>query len=322
MSQIKRLSLLLSIAIWAAGVAAQDFPVRPIRIIAPSAPGGGFDLVARTFAQQLSTQFGRPVVVENRSGAGTLIGTRAAAQAAPDGYTLAVGSLSNIVMNAALYRDVGYDALADFVPIGMAVAYSYIFIARANLPQSSLADVVEFARANPGKLTFASSGLGTGQHVGSAIVFRTLGIDLLEIQHKGAQAAYPDIISGRVDIGFDNTSTARAYIDSGQVKALAVSSRGRHPALPSVPTIAETGLMPFELESWFGLFARSGTPGPVLVRLRSEVQKAARAPDVVARFEKSGGRIFHLADNELAAFVMAEYAKWGGLVRKAGVKLD
>lgn len=185
----------LAAAAVATGVSAQDFPVRPIKILAASAPGGGFDLTARVFAQQLGIQFGRSVIVENRSGAGTLIGTRAAAQAPADGYTLAVGSLSNIVMNAALYKDVGYDALADFVPIGMAVAYSYTFFARPDFPHSTLADVVAFARANPSKLVFAAGGLGSGQHIGSGIVFQTLGVQTLDVRHKGAQAAYPDIIS-------------------------------------------------------------------------------------------------------------------------------
>lgn len=303
---------------------AQEFPVRPIKIVAASAPGGGFDLVARTFADQLTRQLGRQVVVENRSGAGTLIGTRVAAQAAPDGYTIAVGALPNMVMNSALYREPGYDPLADFVPIGMAVSYAYVFFARKDLPQSTLAEVVAFARANPGKLVFAASGIGSGQHVGSGIIFNQLGIETLEIRHKGAQEAYPDLLAGRVDLNFDNASTARPYIEAGQVKPLAVSSRARLAAMPAVPTINETGVlpMPFEYESWFGIVARAGTPGPILAKLRAEVQRAARAPEVMARFEKSGGRVFHLADAELAPFVRAEYEKWLPLVRKAGLRAE
>jgi tripartite-type tricarboxylate transporter receptor subunit TctC len=301
---------------------AQDYPARPVKIVAPNPPGGGFDLVARVVAQQLSQQVGQQFIVENRTGAGTLIGTEAVAKAPADGYTLLVGSFSNIAANAGLYRALPYDPLADFVPLGMVVSYSYALVSRRDLPQGSLRELLDFARANPGKLTYGSGGVGTGQHVAAAVLAQLTGVQMVHVPYRGAQAAYQDLLSGRVDLIFDNAGTAKAYVDDGRVKAFAVSSAQRFAGLPQLPTVNETGLARMELEAWFGIFARSGTAAPVLERLRAEMAKATQSPELVARFEKGGGRILRMSDAEAEAFVKSQVATWSKLIRDAGITAD
>lgn len=325
MTNIRRLAVIVAatLAGWAGLLVvpalAQTYPDKPVRIVVPSTPGGGFDFVGRVLADKLGAQMGQNFIVENRAGAGTLIGTRAAAQAPADGYTLVVGGLSNIALNAPLYKDPGYSP-ADFVPLGLAVSYSYTWIARPDLPQSTLKEVIDYARANPGKLNLAIGGIGSGQHVGAAILLHLTGVKMEQVNFKGAQPVYTDLISGRVDLFYDNTTTARPYINAGKVKALAISSAGRNPLLPNVPTIDETGVAKFEMETWFGLFAPAKTPRPIVERLQAEVARAIRNPQSVAIFEKSGGRVLDMSPAETETFVKAEVAKWGDLVRRAGVR--
>jgi tripartite-type tricarboxylate transporter receptor subunit TctC len=314
----------LTLAIVALGPAplwAGSYPDRPVKIIAPSAPGGGYDFVGRVMADKLSGLVGQAFVVENRAGAGTLVGTQAAAATPANGYTLLVGGLSNIALNAGLYKSLPYDP-AGFTPVALVVSYSYTLIASPTRPQSTLPQIIEFARANPGQLNLATGGLGSGQHVGAAIISKLAGVAMQEVSYKGAQAVYPDLISGRVDLFFDNTTTARPYIQAGHVKALAISSARRHPLLPNVPTVAESGLPNFEMESWFGLFAPAPTPKPIIDRLRAEVARTMKTPETRATFEKSGGRVLDLSPAETEAFVTAEIAKWTTLVRQAGLSAE
>ncbi len=301
---------------------AQTYPYRPVRIIAPNPPGGGFDLVARVCAQKLTEQLGQQVVVENRAGAGTLVGTEVAAKSTPDGYTLLVGSLSNLAANPGLYRNLAYDPLADFVPVGMIVAYSYALVSRKDLPAQSLREIIEFARTNPGKLTYASGGVGTGQHVAAAVLAQLAGVQMLHVPYRGAQAAHLDLQSGRVDLFFDNAVTAKPYVDEGRIKAYAVSGAQRFPGMPGVPTVNETGVAKMEMDAWFGMFSRAGTPAPVLQRLRAEMEKVIQAPDVVARFEKGGGRIMRMSPAEGDAYVRSEVKKWSTLIRQAGISAE
>ena len=299
---------------------AQDYPARPVRVVAPSAPGGGFDLVGRVLAQKLGEQTGQPFVVENRTGAGTLIGTQLAARAAPDGYTLVVGGLSNIALNMGLYRDPGYDSLADFVSIGLVVSHSYTLVARRTLPQSGLKEVIEFARAHPGKLNIGTGGVGSGQHIGAAIIAAVAGVDIVKVPYKGAQPVYQDLLAGRVDLFYDNTTTTRPYVESGQVKALAVSSRERTPSMPQVPTLIETGVVDLEMETWFGLFAPTRTPRRVVEGLRAELDRAVQSAEVRSRLETGSGRSLRMGAAETEAFVKSEVARWTGLLRKAGIE--
>jgi tripartite-type tricarboxylate transporter receptor subunit TctC len=291
-----------------------------VRIIVPSAPGGGFDLVGRVLAQKLGEQAGQPFVVENRPGAGTLVGTQLAARAAPDGYNLVVGGLSNIALNMGLYKEPGYDSLADFVPIALVVSHSYTLVARKDLPLGSLKEVVAFARGHPGKLNIGTSGVGTGQYIGAAVIGALTGVDIVRVPYKGAQAVYQDLLAGRLDLFFDNTTTTRPYVEAGQVKALAVSSRERAPNMPQVPTLIETGVVDLEMETWFGLFAPARTPRAVVERLRAELDKATLSAEVRSRLETGSGRSLRMSPAETEALVKAEVAKWVSLLRRAGIE--
>ena len=314
-------SLFLSLAA-ALPASAQDFPNKPVRIIVPQPPGGGFDSVGRQMADKLGPLLGQAVLVENRPGAGTLVGTEAAAKAPADGYTLLVGALSNLALNPGLYTKLPYDPLKDFTPIGLVVSYSYTLVARKDLPQNTLKDLIEYARANPGKVTYASGGNGSGQHIAPAVMAHLAGVKMEHVPYKGAQAAYQDVIAGRVDVFFDVTPTARAQVDGGTVKALAVSSRERQPVHPNVPSVMETGVAALDMETWFGLFAPSATPPAVVARLRTEVAKVSAMPDVIDRFQKGGGRALRLSMPETEALVRRDVERWTKVIREAGIKGD
>lgn len=299
---------------------AQAFPARPVKVVVPQPPGGGFDFVGRLLADRMGKALEQPFVVENRPGSGTLVGTDAVAKAAADGYTLLVGSVSNIALNPGLYRNLPYDSLRDFEPLGLAVAYSYTLIARKDLPLATLKDVVAYAKANPGKLSYASGGVGSGQHVLAAVLWKQAGVDINHIPYRGAQAAYQDLLGGRVDLFFDLSPTARPQVDAGNVKALAVSGKQRNPMHPEVPTVTETGVAAVDLESWFGLFAPAKTPAPVLDRLRAELGKVITTPEVADAFRKAGGRPLALNLADTRALVQGDVTRWTRLVQDAGVR--
>jgi tripartite-type tricarboxylate transporter receptor subunit TctC len=273
-------------------------------------------------SDRLAKALGQAVVVENKPGSGTLIGTDAVAKATPDGYTLLLGSISNLAINPGLYKNLPYDSLRDFEPLGLAVAYSYTLMARKDLPQASLKDVIAFAKANPGKLSYASAGSGSGQHVIAAALWQMAGVDLVHVPYRGAQAAYQDLLGGRVDLFFDLSSTARAQIDAGNAKALAVSAKERLANHPGVPTIAETGVAPLVLESWFGLFAPAKTPPEIIERLRTELARIVVAPDVVETFTKAGGKPLALSAADTRTLVRSDVEQWSQLVRKLDIRPD
>jgi tripartite-type tricarboxylate transporter receptor subunit TctC len=314
--------ILISFLLAAATVSAQDFPVRPIRVIVPSAPGGGYDFIGRLLADRLPKELGQTVVVENRAGAGTLLGTQVAAAATPDGYTLVIGGLANMAFNPGLYKKPGYSPITDFTPIALMGSFSYLLVARSSLPQSSAQDLIQFARANPGKLTMAAGGTGSGQHVAGVLLARLGKIDLVTIQYKGAQPAYVDLLAGRIDLFFDNTTTALPYVKAGRVKPLLVSGQRREPLLPEVPTGKEAGLEGLLLESWIGPFAPAKTPRTRVERLRQAVQGIMQAPDLRSRMEASGWRILSIPPKEAEEFVKSEAQKWPAFLREAGVKAD
>ncbi len=301
---------------------AQDAPQRPIRLIVPNAPGGGTDIIARHVAQFFAETLRQPMIVENRVGGGSLAGTDYVAKAAPDGQTLLLGGVSSLALNPALFRNLPYDPLRDFVAVGFLAAYPFVLVARPDLPGSSLADLARLARANPGKLSFGSAGVGTVQHVWATILVRSLGLDMVHVPYKGAAPAVQDMIGGRVDIMFDNLSAARTYVDSGRLKALAVSSTRRAEALPAVPTVEETGLVKFSGESWFGVFAPSQTPTNAVERLRGGFAALSRSAEFAARVEHDTGRTMPIPAAEQQAFLRGEIERWARLVARYEVSAD
>ena len=309
--------LLLTLA---GALAAQDYPNRTVRIIVPSAPGGGYDVIGRLLAERLSPDLGQAFVVENRPGGGTLVGTQAVATAAPDGYMLLIGGLANMAFNPGLHKEVRYDPVKDFVPVAMVGAFTYALVGRKDLPASDLRQLIDAARANAGKLSIATSGIGTGQHVSALMLKRFANVDLLEVQYKGAQPAYIDLLAGRVDLFFDNTTTARPFIADGRVKPYVTSGSQRDSLLPEVPTAAEAGLPDLVLDSWLGLFAPAKTPQSVVERLRSATLKAVADAAVRRRLEANGWRIISMSPEETQAFVKREAEKWPALLRQAGIR--
>jgi tripartite-type tricarboxylate transporter receptor subunit TctC len=315
-----RIILAFILIVASAGLSAQNYPNRPIRVIVPQPPGGGFDLVARVLAEPLSRVMGNPVVVENRAGGGTIIGTEAVLKAEPDGYTVLLGANANLVFNPGLYAKLPYDPKTDFVPIGLATFNPYTLVARSDLPFNSLKEIVEYARANPAKLTYASAGNGTGQHIAAAVTFDRAGINITHVPYKGAGPAYQDLMPGRVDLFFDNSATAQPHIEGGRVKAIAVSAPERLAVLPNVPTVRENGV-DFDLEAWIGYFVRAGTPEPIVARLRADFDKVVAMPDIAAGLQKRGYRTVRLSPKEAEAMVARDIDKWTQLIRNAGIRV-
>ena len=302
------------------GASAQSYPDRAVKIIVPIGPAGSYDLVGRLLADQLAKRLGQSVVVENRPGAGTIVGTQAVINSPPDGYTLLVGGLSNIVFNAGLYQKLPYDPLNDLVPIALVFNISYTLVAYKDLPYSSPKDVVAAAKANPGGLKLANAGIGTGQHIMGAAFMKLTGTKFLEVPYRGSAAAFPDLLAGRVDLFVDSTPAALPYIKSGQAKGIAILSSKRSAQIPDVPTMTEAGVPNLEIDSWIGLFAPAKTPPAVIARLQQEIAQAL--PELKPRFEQNGGEVIDLAPDKLKPFVASEHDKWIKIIQDAGIRLD
>jgi tripartite-type tricarboxylate transporter receptor subunit TctC len=299
---------------------AQTYPDRPVKIVVPIGPAGSYDLVGRLLADQLTKRLGQTVLVENRPGAGTIVGTQSVVTSAPDGYTLLVGGLSNIVFNAGLYKKLSYDPLADLVPVALVFNISYTLVGAKSLPYTTPQQVIEAARKNPGALKLANAGVGTGQHLLGAALQKITGTQMLEVPYRGSSAVFPDLISGRVDLFLDSTPAALPYVKSGQVNGIAIMAAKRNEQMPSVPTMTESGVPGLEIDSWIGLFAPAKTPPAVIARLQKEIADAL--PELKPRFEQSGGELMQIPAERLPAFVKADYDKWIKIIREAGISLD
>lgn len=306
-----------------AGVAgAQEFPIKPIRIVVPQAPGGGTDILARNLSARMTELLKQGVVVENRTGAGSLVGTEFVARAPADGYTLLMGGIFNMVMNKALVKNLSYSPESDFVSLGYVSAYPFVLLMRSDLPVNSLAELAAYAKARPGKLTYGSGGMGTLQHVWGAILTSSLGLDMVHVPFKGAAPAHQEMMAGRLDIMFDNISAAKPHIQAGRLKGLVVSSAQRSSQLPNIPTVNETGLVRFEGESWFGVFAPAATPAPVVARLRETLAAINREAEFVARVERDGGRLLNIAPSQQQGFLRDEIERWVGAAQRYKVTAD
>ncbi|MBR0754037.1 tripartite tricarboxylate transporter substrate binding protein [Bradyrhizobium jicamae] len=301
-------------------LAQPAYPERPVKIIVPIAPGGSYDLVGRQLAEVLSKRSGQSFFVENKPGAGTVVGTQAAAQSEADGYTLLIGGLSNMAFNSALYSKLAYDPLKDFVPVAVVYKFGYVMVARKDLPHARLQDIVAAAKANPGSISVATAGVGTGQHLVAAAFMKAAGVKLQEVPYKGSPPAFTDLLAGRIDLFFDSVAAGLPYVQSGQARGIAVLSSQRSPLAPDVPTMSEAGVSGLDVDSWLGIFAPARTPPEVIAKLRRDIRAAL--PDLKPRFEKSGGDVWDVPDEKLASFVASEHQSWTRLIREAGIKLD
>jgi tripartite-type tricarboxylate transporter receptor subunit TctC len=301
---------------------AQSYPARSVTLIVPSAAGGGTDTIARLIGDQLSKQLGQGFVVENRTGAGLVVGTTAAAKAAPDGYTLLVGLTGNMSVNPSLFAKLPYDPLADFTPVAMLADYPFLVVVNNDLPAKSIKELVALLKSQPGKIDYASAGNGTGQHLSSELFKTMTGTEMRHVPYRGAQPAYQDVISGRVPVFFDNMSTAMSLAQGGKVRALAVTSKQRSPLMPELPTVDEAGVPGYEYHTWFGLWAPQGTPQPIVEKLYAEVQKALADPTIQQRIAATAGVPSRMPLADIEPFVKAEIAKWAEVVKRAGIKIE
>jgi len=302
-------------------VHAQDYPTRAVTIIVPTGPGGGTDIIARLIGAQLAQQLGQPFVIDNRPGAGLLVGTAAAAKAEPDGYTLVVGLNGSMAVNPSLFSKLPYHPIRDFTPVAMLADYPFLVVVSNELPVRSIADLIDLARSKPGELNYGSAGNGTGQHLSSELFKLMTGTNLAHVPYRSAQAVYGDVISGRVPVFFDNISSALALVQSGKVRAIAVTTNARSQILPNVPTVAET-VPGFEYHTWFGLWAPRKTPRAIVEKLNAEIGKALSTPAVTASIRGAAGEPATMPLADIEPFVAAEISKWADVIKRAGVKVD
>jgi tripartite-type tricarboxylate transporter receptor subunit TctC len=309
--------------------AAQAWPSKPVRIVVPFPPAGTTDILARALAPELQRAFGQPFVVENKPGAGGNIGAAEVAKAAPDGHTLLMGTVGTHAINPALYAKMPYDHVKDFVPITLVAGVPNVLVVNPGLAQrngiASVADLARHARANPDKLTFASSGNGTSIHLSGELFKALTGTQMVHSPYKGSGPALLDLMGGNVDLMFDNLPSSMPHIRSGKLLALAVTSATRSSALPEVPTVAEAGgaaLASFEASSWFGLLAPAGTPTDIVNRIQQETAKALATASMRERLQAQGAIPSGNTPMEFARLIDAETRKWAPVVKASGAKVD
>jgi tripartite-type tricarboxylate transporter receptor subunit TctC len=314
--------LVLIFAILLAGASqAQNYPTRPVRMVIPLSPGGFADVPGRLLATRLSSALGKQIYVENKPGAGGTIGADAIAKSPPDGYNILFTGTPHVI-SPWLYRSMPYDAMKDFAPVALVATGPYILVVNPQLGVGTVRELVAAAKAHPGTIDYASSGNGSAQHLVSALFCTMAGAPLNHVPYKGSGPAMQDLISGQVKVTFAGIPNALVHLKSGRLRALAVSTSKRWPDLPEVPTVAEAGVPGFEATLWLNLAAPAGTPPEIVQRLYHETAKALQEPDLQASFRASGVEAHLLAPQELAAFMRAEYDKWGKVVRATGATVN
>lgn len=306
---------------------AQSWPSKPVRMIVPFPPGGTTDIVARSLGAELQKMWGQPVVVENRPGAGGNIGSDIVAKSPNDGYTLLMGTVGTHAINAALFAQSGnkmpFDAVKDFVPITLAAGVPNVMVVNSKVPVNSVNEFIAYAKARPGQLNMASSGNGTSIHLTGELFKTMTGTYMVHLPYRGSAPAMSDLLAGNTNVMFDNLPSALPHIKSGRLKALAVTSRERSPALPDTPTIEEAAnLKGFDASSWFGLFAPAGTARAIVDRIQADVAKALAVPEVRERFVAQGAQPGGTTPDQFAAFIRGETEKWAKVVKISNAKVD
>ncbi|MSQ70653.1 MAG: tripartite tricarboxylate transporter substrate binding protein [Betaproteobacteria bacterium] len=319
---MKRIFSALALCAIAGSACAQAWPAKPIRLIVPFPPAGGTDIVARTVAPHLAAGLGQPIVIDNRPGAGGTIGSEMGARAPNDGYTLLMATTSTHAVAPNLNPKLSYDPLRDFAPVSNVNSGPLLLVITAGLPVKSVRELIAHAKANPGKLTFASSGAGTVYHL-TGEMFKTMtGTNMVHIPYKGSAQAFPDLISGQVSLMFDLTTSVMPLVKSGKLRALAVTSTSRNASVSDLPTVIEAGVPGFESTLWIGLFAPAGTPRDIVMRLNAEVARVLARGDVRDTFAQQGADTAAGSPEQFAAQIRADLAVWGKVIRDGGVKLE
>jgi tripartite-type tricarboxylate transporter receptor subunit TctC len=314
---LKAAGLLLALT---TAVAAQDYPSKPVRLIIPFPPGGSNDVVGRMIAMQLSERLGKQVVVDNRGGAGGVIGTELTANAPHDGYTLQIISLAHAV-NPWLYK-LPYDPIKSFTPISILASGPNVLAINPALPVNSVKELLALAKQKPGELQYASAGVGSFQHLGGELFKLEADVDMLHVPFKGGGPAMIDVIGGHTKLLFSSLVQTTPHIRSGKLKALGTGGSKRNPVLPDVPTIAEAGVPGYEAVNWWGIVAPAGTPAPVIERLHKAIQEVQTSADVQKQFSSEGAEIVQMSPPEFAAFIEKEMKKWERVVKQGGIKAE
>ncbi len=319
--------LVLAVALAAASVAlsptaafGQDYPAKPIRFVVPFAPGGGTDIIARIVAQQLHEALGQPVVVDNRGGAGSTLGTDIVAKAPADGYTMLLGNIS-LAFNAWLYKKLPYNAVKDLAPVTMVAVQPNIVVVHPSVPAKTIKEFAELARKQPGKLTFASAGAGSGTHLAGEMIKDIFKVDMLHVPYKGTGPALSDLIGGQVKMMVSTFASALPHVKSGKLRALGVTSLKRSAAAPDIPTLDESGVTGYDYSTWYALFVPAGTPRAAVEKLNQATRKVLAQAETRQRLEGQGVEALGGTSAELGAYLKSETEKWGKVVRAAGVPL-
>jgi tripartite-type tricarboxylate transporter receptor subunit TctC len=301
---------------------SDNFPSRPIHLVIPFPPGGGNDNVARPIAAKTAAGLGQAIIIENRPGAGTTIGADWVAKAAPDGYTLLIGSIGSHILAPYLFKHLPYDPVKDFEPVALLATAPNILVVSKNSKYSTLAELVAAAKAAPGKLTYASPGVGTPAHLAAEIFKKQAGIDLMHVPYKGGANYLPDVIAGRVDLVFDTTTSSIPLLKAGQTKALAISRKTRLPDFPNVPTFAEAGYPSYDTGSWYGLFAPAHTPPAVVQKLSAQFAQAVKDPSVASLLTGLGADPVGSSPTAFKEFLSAEAKKYGTVMKENNITAD
>jgi len=312
-------SIVLALIMAGAAAKAQTYPTRPIQMIVPFAGGSASDVVLRILLDRVSKSLGQPFVVDNRPGAGGNIGTLAGARAAPDGYTLVMSAIGPLAANRTLYRELGYDPEKDFEPISLFAVFPNVVVVSAKLPVRTLTELVAYAKQRPNQLNYGSVGIGSSQHLSGVYFEQVAGLALTHVPYRNIAQYTPDLISGAVPLGFQFLPNVSAALQSGDARALAVTTNKRMTALPNVPTAAEAGVANYETSGWLGLLAPRGTPKPIVAKLNHEFVAGLADPTVRARFVEQGTEPAATTPEEFSKFIVTETAKWRDVITKAGI---
>jgi tripartite-type tricarboxylate transporter receptor subunit TctC len=303
-------------------VVAEQYPDKPIRIVVGFAPGGFTDVLARVVAQKLQVQLGQPVIVENKAGATGTIAADAVAKSKADGYTLLMGHFGSNSVAPALYPKLPYDVIRDFTPIVHIASTPVLLTLHPSVPVKDVKGFIDYTRKNPSKLSFASSGSGTAQHLAAVQFMQATQTQMVHVPYKGSGAAIVDLLGGQVQLNFESPPNALPHIRAGKLNALAITSLHRSPLLPDVPTMDEAGLPKFEMSQWFGIFGPANLPKHITTRLNTEINAILKSPEAVEKINSQGGEILGGSAEQFAAFLKADTVKWAQLIKSAGIKLE
>jgi tripartite-type tricarboxylate transporter receptor subunit TctC len=328
MRSIQRYAACIAVAVAVPAAAAQgapgttDYPTKPIRLVITYPPGGNTDLVGRAVAQKLSEAWGQQVVVDNRGGAGGVLGTVIAKQAPADGYTLLLGTSAGMVLNPLLMSKLPYDPLQDFAPVSLVIVNPQLLVTNPALAARTMKEFIALAKAKPGQLNFGSSGIGTPNHLGGEMLKAMAGINIVHVPYKGGAAAITDLIAGQVQLVISSAPSVVPHVKSGRLRALAIGSAKRTPALPDVPTVAESGVPGYEYTTWYGIFAPAKMASAIVAKLNAEIVRMLADPQMVQRFQSQGGDPASSTPAELTAYMKEETVRWQRVIKTAGIKID